>query len=260
MKQKASLFSWFTEPMEEPTKIIEWLKHHQVDRLYQFATPTHSEEQLLQLLKTAAEQNLTLYFLNGEPEWALDPTGSEMIQYVHWTQQFQSYVKGIVFDIEPYNLKEFKKNPSQVMTSFIEAMRKVYEIAQTFQLEIILCVPYYYEQLGFKDELEELVKNACDGTAVMNYYRGKEIKHIQTEVALCQKYHKIVEQIYELQPPGMFDLTDQNTYYHAGLEAAYANFSAMTKAYPNQTIQLSFHEYRYFKKLTQKTKEGRRFL
>lgn len=256
MKTKASLFSWFLEPLNEPEQTLSWLQTHHINRLYQFATADHSEEKILAFMKTAQQFDLDIYFLNGEPEWALDSTAQEMLSYLEWIQKIQGDVKGIVFDIEPYSLQAYKENPQKVMTTFVEAMVKVYDQAQKQQLEIILCLPYFYDIYGFEKELETLIEEACDGIAVMNYYRGKEIEHIRTQVQLCQRHNKAIETIYELQPAGMFDLIDQNTYYRLGLPAAYEHYEQLTQAYVEKPVQLSFHEFRYFTKLINRKEEG----
>ncbi|MGP6139289.1 hypothetical protein [Jeotgalibaca sp. A127] len=181
----------------------------------------------------------------GEPEWALDPT--VLVSIVHKAGQFD----GIVVDVEPYLLEEFKMNPKKVMSIFVASMRKVYQVAKTKRLAFILCVPYFYDTLGFEQELEELIKDCCDGLMVMNYYRGKELEHIQTEAHLCRKYGKTLSTVYELQPPGRYDLKDENTYYNVGIEAAYDNFKKLKQVIPQ--IGVSFHEFRYFKELSQKT-------
>lgn len=255
MIAKPSLFSWFLEPMMEPEKILTWLQTHHIKRLYQFATPDYSVDDFQAFLKKAKEFDLDIYLLNGEPEWALDSTAQEMLNYLAWTRKFQGDVKGIVFDIEPYSLEEYKENPQKVMTTFVEAMVKVYAQAHTQHLEIILCLPYFYDIYGFEVELETLIKKACDGILVMNYYRGKEIEHIQTQVILCERYNKYIETIYELQPAGLFDLTDQNTYYIKGLPAAYENYKQLSKAYSEKPIELSFHELRYFTELINREEE-----
>ena len=160
--ENASLFSWFLEPIETPQKTLSWLRSRHINRLYQFAAPTYSSERLSSFVKTAQHFDVDVYFLNGEPEWALDTTGYEMIQYIEWVQINYPNVKGIVFDIEPYLLQEYKVNPQKVMATFVKAMVKVYQETQKAQLEIILCIPYFYDLVGFKRELyQSFYESGC---------------------------------------------------------------------------------------------------
>ena len=54
--------------------------------------------------------------------------------------------------------------------------------------------------------LEELIENGCDRIAVMNYYRGAEIKNIATEVDLVQKHGKGIMFSVRLPPGQEFPL------------------------------------------------------
>ena len=50
--------------------------------------------------------------------------------------------------------------------------------------------------------LEQIVKEGCDGIAVMNYNRADEYGQMETEVELAEKYGKKVICIYELHGTG----------------------------------------------------------
>lgn len=175
-----------------------------------------------------------------------------MIQSIEKASQYQPFLQGIVLDIEPHTLKEFKENPKAVMTSFVKCLKVTYAFAKQKSLTVIVCLPYYYDTLGFTAELETIIRKAADEVAVMNYYRDKEIEHIQTEAKLCSRYGKPIHTIYELQPPGKHGLTDQNTYYNQGLQAVSKNFKKIQAVYTKQDIRHSFHEYRFFKELAER--------
>lgn len=186
----------------------------------------------------------------GEPEWALEKHRQQIVQHIEWTAHFQPLIKGIVLDIEPHNLEGFKENSTRIIKSLTENLRYAYSIAKDYQLEVIICLPYYYDNFGFYTELEKIIAYAVDELAIMNYYRGKEIEHLRVEAELSLKFKKGVQTIYELQPPGTYGLTDQNTYYNKGLEAVYRNYKTLSAAYPDQSITLSFHEFKFFKELS----------
>ena len=90
---------------------------------------------------------------------------------------------GIIVDQENYEL--LTENLEQLETDF----------------PVIACVPFWLE-----DEDEERIIKASDGIAVMNYLKMGEREQIETELELCQEYGKPIVTIYELQPPGTYDL------------------------------------------------------
>ena len=157
--------------------------------------------------------------------------------------------KGVVYDVEPYLLEEWKQEPWTVMDSLAEGMREAVLLAHEKGLEVIYCIPYYYDTLGLTSQLETLVRDCCDQVAVMNYYRGKEAEHIQTESALAKKYGKALITIYELKAPGGHGLVEENTYHSQGLKAARDNFSQLQEVYGEQTISMAFHDYEALKEV-----------
>lgn len=89
---------------------------------------------------------------------------------------------------------------------------------------------------------QEIISGCCDEIAVMNYYKSKEKEHIETEVALADKYKKQLINIFELQEPGDNDLTEKNTYYHDGLKAVADSFMKLRDNFPNSNILMSLHD------------------
>ena len=104
----------------------------------------------------------------------------------------------------------------------------------------------------FRSGLEELIKNGCDSIAVMNYYRGAEIKNIATEIELAQKYGKGIITIYELQKADGHGVKEINTYYNSGLAALKKSYASLLEAYPEQTISMAYHDYRALKEVLKK--------
>lgn len=98
------------------------------------------------------------------------------------------WMKGIVIDIEPQSLPEFESNPDLLMRHFTEGLTAAYQVANQKGLEVIVCLPYFFDTEGFSDELATIVQRASDQVAIMNYYRGKEIDHISNEASLSKQY------------------------------------------------------------------------
>ena len=43
---------------------------------------------------------------------------------------------------------EWDKNPEKVMGSFVSGMKEAYALAQDYGLEVIVCIPWYYDDKG----------------------------------------------------------------------------------------------------------------
>ena len=234
MKSQKSIFSWLSKELENPEAVFSFLDEQGISAIYQHVATNDSKEALALFIETGRKYNKKVYLLTGEPNWALEP--EELLDQIDQAINFD----GIVVDVEPYLLKGFD---GKMMTAYVSAMRLAYQKAQRLGISFILCIPYFYDSLGFSKELEELVRDCCDGITVMNYYRGKEREHLENEAKLCLVYKKTLETIYELQPPGSHGLKDINTYFNLGLKKVAENFNELAEHYSNQTIQISYHAF-----------------
>lgn len=180
-------------------------------------------------------------FLEFEPDAASMLEEIERALYL----QSESDVKfeGIQFDVEPYCLDDFDENADAYFAQYVENCKTAYAAAHAAGLKVELCIPYWYDSsYGYNDQLEDLIANACDSIAVMNYYKNdKEIKHIASELELCRKYDKPIVNITEMQEPGTHGLTENNTYYHDGMEAVEEMWSEMEAYFGYEKLGYSYH-------------------
>lgn len=271
----AGLFSWSAETVNKTDgELFKLMEEQELTVLYQNISSKNSrQEQMSVFVESAMEEGITVYYLTGDASWGLDPDGDRLCEAVKDAVAYNRRIKrkflarreadgkqwstipqlaGIVFDVEPYTLKEWDENPSKVMDSFVSGMKEAYALAQDYGLEVIVCIPFHYDNKGQQKGLEELIKNGCDSIAVMNYYRGAEVKNIATEVELASKYGKGLITIYELQKADGSSVKEINTYYNSGLAALERSYQSVLEAYPNQTISIAYHDYKALKEVLKK--------
>lgn len=80
MVKTISFFSWFDTPFMEPEKTCALLARYKITHLYQIVSPKLTSQQIQYFLKVATNHQLTVYFLIGEAEWALDPESTEAVR------------------------------------------------------------------------------------------------------------------------------------------------------------------------------------
>lgn len=242
--EATGIFSWKSEALTDDN-MVNILKELNVNQVYQFLSRSDSNQDIAQFVNNMGQAGIVTYALYGEREWALDPTGSKMCEMIERTNAINAELgehklKGIVFDVEPYLLDEWKSKSSSVMASYVKAAKAAYE--NRGDLEIMLCIPYHFDSKGLEKELEQLVAECCDGILVMNYYRDKEEKHISDEADICKKYNKKIYTIYEMRPND-----DMTTYYNLGVKAAYDNYVSLRESLGNKDLGIAYHDYKTIK-------------
>ncbi|MCR1839178.1 hypothetical protein [Murimonas intestini] len=244
------LFSWKKDVFEDKREnLFKTMDRQGLSVLYQ-AFPSEPDMDILQIfLEDAGNHGIGVYYLSGDPQWSLDESGQNQIRKIEAAAEInkcltrEAALKGIVFDIEPYLLDEWKDNKTEIMDSFVSGMKAAYTEAGKHGLKVILCIPYYYDSSGLEKQLETMISSCCDGVAVMNYYRGKEIEHISTEAEMAEKYGKELVNIYEMQPPGEHGLVEMNTYFNEGIEKMKENFRELRNKYRKQPVSMALHDY-----------------
>lgn len=257
VKETRALFSWKdSEVLEGRTQLFTTMKEQKLNTLYQRFSGELRKEDIQDFLVEAAKNKIDVYLLDGSPEWAMEEEGESMCRQVEKALEIKQAaeenqgVKGILFDVEPYLLEEWdKQGPQKIMDNFVKGMKVAYKKAKDSDLEVILCIPYFYDDLGVSKQLEDLIESGCDSVAIMNYYQGKEYKNIKREAELAFEYKKKLINIYELQAPGKHGLKDKNTYYEEGIIAVEENFAALRAAFRRKDISIAFHEYEALKEV-----------
>ena len=250
-----SIFSWDKLSVLEPKEnLFDVMEKYEIKTIYQSFSSELPEKKISKFLESCSEYNYQVYYLCGEPEDALIQNAEKMIEDIDNAAVIKEYdnnnvLKGILFDVEPYLLDEWEIKSDKIIQQFADNLQIAYKNAKENKLEMIVCIPYYYDTNGFSDFLEKLIKDRCDGIAIMNYYQENEYEHIKEEVELTKKYNKTCINIYEFQPSGKHDLIDENTYYEEGIEKAEENFNVLRNKLDSNNLVLGFHEYKAIKGL-----------
>lgn len=258
-----AVLSWEQEPLENSQKVMRDLSHHQIDRLYQYSGKVSDAAEWHELLKQADEHKIELYAMDGEPAWSLEEDGASVKKALdnlhHLNVQFSDQpIKGILLDIEPYALPQWENERDEVMHQYGKVVQIAYTHAQKYGFDLVLCIPYYLDDLGYLEDLEDLMPY-CDELCIMNYLKKDEWGQIAAEITLARQYDKPVMVLYELQKPGSFDLTAEQTYYEDGIQAVEQSFARLQKQARGVQLKYGFHEYQSFSVLILDEKGSRTY-
>ena len=245
---KTGIFSWNYLLGKEDAAL---LTEHHITEVYQYVRSSYTDEEVADYLELMKEAGIEVYILDGEPEWCDKSHRDEMRMVLDKMDHYNALVpedagfKGAVFDVEPYLLSDWKSEGDQM----IRWLRKNVEaLKEERDVDISVCIPYFYDTHGYSEQLEKLIK-ACDGIMVMNYYRDQEIPHIETEAQYAATYGTRLVNLYELKAHGDSAGEDKISYHYEGLDKTYESIARIRQAYPDQHIDMGYHDIKYFKEL-----------
>lgn len=101
------LFCWEAPTGENAQWLWDLARRYGIGELY-VAFPEHPSAQE-EFLRAAQEEGLAVYWLTGDPSWAMEPEGSEMLRQVEQAGALHTAhsetLRGIVFDVEPLSAR-----------------------------------------------------------------------------------------------------------------------------------------------------------
>ena len=245
-----AMYSWNHDFIykENEAKLQKVMEKTGCNILYQEVASNASTSDVAAFLKRRGENNQIVYYLCGNATWGIEKGETSMLKQVEKAVAYNNAsgkykFVGIQFDVEPYCLEDFEENADKYMAQYVENCKLAYQAAHNAGLLVEICIPYWWDSsYGYYDELEDLVANACDSVAVMNYYKKqKEAEHIENEVALCKKYNKRIINITETIPPGLHGLTENNTYYNDGIDAIEEMWNTLDAYFQYDKLGYSYH-------------------
>lgn len=192
-------------------------------------------------------QGIDCYALMGDATWALHEQAEEVLSRLilvadyNETSSASQRLRGVVLDIEPYLLPQWDtEDRLTLLQDYADQMVIYYKQAKALNLEVVICLPYWYDQ-DYAEALEQLISEACDQAAIMNYNRHDEAGQLVREVEYAQRSHKTLIAIYEFIAPGKHGLESNNTYHDASLDELRQAWAGLQEQFPQGKIYPGYH-------------------
>lgn len=236
-----SIFSWHWEEMqaEEWKPLLQVMDRLGVQEVYQDFDMEQSSEMRKDFWELLKEKNYKAYYLCGDPKWAYPSRWERVLQAIEeaalLAEESQGTLKGIVFDVEPYTMEEWEEEEEagRLMKDYAATMKKAYDEAAGYGLEVILCIPNFFDD-EYGEELETLIRDCCDGIAVMNYSKDGQIERIRAEAELAYQYDKVLIHISEVQKGDASEVTRQ-------MQETRTLWNSIRREYPDGKLKFSYH-------------------
>lgn len=253
-KENIGIFLWNDEFIENE-EFFSLMINNQITDIYIHVDKKQAKDNIINFIEKASDEGIRVWYLTGDPYWALDSDGERMLEEIDWVKEYNEYFSesngfyGIIFDCEPYLLSEWDEDPEDAIKKWISASKIASNTAENNNIKYSLCIPYYLENKVNIKDLEALISTSKDEIAIMNYYKKDEIEHIRNEINLAKKYNLKTCVIYELQKPGNHGLKEVNTYYNDGISGVKESWRKIRNAYRFEDIYYAYHEYTAFQEV-----------
>lgn len=140
------------------------------DTLYVQLRPHASRSrQMRKLLRHARRRDVAVWAMGGRKEWTLDP--EPLVRFVREARRVPG-IEGIVLDIEPHALPEWKveTNRRRLMRAFLRRLDRARTVAG--DTPVLAAVPFWFDHDGYRlrgRTLTEHVLDRTDGIIVLAY-------------------------------------------------------------------------------------------
>jgi hypothetical protein len=130
------------------------------------------------LVRRAQESHIELFWVCGDPSWALVNRHARALSVVDRAIRINTLlqkeslpaIRGLQYDVEPYLLPEWKASPRSVEPQYASLLAKLRDATQRAGFELWLDVPFWFEERQFQDtSLGQLALRSSDGIVIMAY-------------------------------------------------------------------------------------------
>lgn len=248
-KEHSILYSWNSSAWnEKKDHLIEVIEERNITDLYQEFTTSFLEKKEDHFIKLLKEKKVDVFQLVGHPSWGTkegeEKVLKEIDKVVEFNQNVENKIKGIVFDIEPYQDYEPDTFDEKALEEYVHVIENAYFYAQQQDLMFVICIPTWYDKVS-TSLLRELLKNT-DRIEVMNYVVKDTIPNIKNEIQYAKEWKKEITTIYQVN----FNYEKEKDKEGDGIFLSYKkmieDFNQIKKEYSYDKLWIGYH---YFDKM-----------
>lgn len=242
------LYNWKSVVTEaDLEELLQVTERVPVGEIYQYYREEELQDRVPEeMVSRLWEKGIKVWYVTGAPEWGTDETGEEIRRAVSMVALYNCMVPGearfagIQLDVEPYLTGLWDEDKQKAMELWYKALYRGKTLAEDYDIPVMICVPRWMDAVN-KDIFEKMLRECCDEVAIMNYDRRDESEGIKPEMELALQYQRPVICVSELTQPGKHELTDEHTYYHAGLSELHESWRQLSRDYPHNDLRFAYH-------------------
>lgn len=247
-RNRNGLYSWSPiETQPDLEALLQVIEKVPVGEIYQYYGENELQDRIPRdMITRLSEKKIEVWYVNGAPEWGIDETGEEirravsMVALYNYMVPEEARFAGIQLDVEPYLTDNWEEDKQETVEIWYKALYRGKALAEEYGIPVMICVPRWMDAVN-KDVFEKMLRDCCDEVAIMNYDRRDEVEGIKPEMELALKYDRPVICVSELTRPGKHGLTEDHTYYYAGLDELHEAWQRLSEDYPHNDLRFAYH-------------------
>lgn len=251
-----SVYCWYdhgipTDSLEKTIDICHYLNISDV-----YTTFTNFDDQV-EMISSLKANGISTYYLTGRSNWynnvdmiieKIDKVAEYNISHPDAT------ITGIVLDIEPYTLKEYKADEITGFSTYADTIENAYTYAQSKNIRFVNAIPYWYDNYMIKDKysdkdretakkaFDKIFQNA-DRISVMNYLRRNMTEHMKNEIIYASLYNIEIESTADLSKTSGTSTNDETSFYaeRNPISSINDSWKDMYQTYGYDKLNFSYH-------------------
>ncbi|SIR35830.1 hypothetical protein SAMN05443094_107126 [Domibacillus enclensis] len=235
--------TWLWNPwmiVNDEAGTLSFLESKQVNKVYVQIDRDVPMKVYRSFIEKAAAKGMSVYALDGAPDWVAPKGYTNQNQLVNWLSRFQSGSKaaqkfsGIHLDVEPYLYSGWTTNRAATVKSYQALLTRAKTSAASLNLPLEADMPFWFDEIPFKNTygkglLSEWVIANTASVTIMAYRDQASLinEFVKNEITAAEKYGKSIVVGVET---GQTAEGDAISFYEEG-EVAMLNELAAVKAY-----------------------------
>lgn len=247
-----SIWCWDENVVTEYDELIEICRKLKISKVYQCVlipdiNETAKCEELCNFIRICNSNGIDVYWTNGDPTWTYNV--SNVLSLVDRVKAFNSVyidtkIKGIITDIESYNLPSWENSKEDISENFIARHKEIFAKTKPAGLELGVAMNNaFFNELLKYETLDSLMNECCDYYTFMLYNSDYQVYHADSLIEYAKLFNKKVEIISEMQK----DVS--NDYEHSSIDEVEKVWKDIVETYncSNDNVSFSFHSYNSLK-------------
>lgn len=170
---------WNTKLIETSSdELISFMADQGIDTIFLQISSRVSKTSYTEFIRSANEHQISVYALNGAPDWALESSLPKLNSFITWINNYQNSVNadekfaGIQVDIEPYLLPDWSTNWTSLVTQWQNNVTYLASEAKKINLPLNAALPFWldkYKTPGQNITLSYWMISNLDSVSLMTY-------------------------------------------------------------------------------------------